>query len=140
MDGTLGFRYSNSDTTIVEDEFEEFDIESETETFSFSFRQPVVRSPQRELALGATLDLRDRQTFLQGEPFSFFIGAEDGKSKVTVLRFFQDWVDRGLGVRWSITSKLGVRLDYGIPLIAVDNEETRFRKMAFTFSLRYQPF
>ena len=276
MDGTLGFRYSNSDTTIVEDEFEEFDIESETETFSLSFRQPVVRSPQRELALGVSLDLRDRQTFLQGEPFSFSIGAEDGESKVTVLRFFQDWVDRGarrvlaarsqfnvgidafdatindtgtdgqffawqgqfqwvqqlsprtlliarigtqlttdsllsleqfsiggadtvrgyqenqlvtdngilgsvevripltadpsvlqltpffdigtgwnnqapapdsftlaslgLGVRWSITSKLGVRLDYGIPLIAVDNQGNSLQENGFHFSVRYQPF
>ena len=276
MDGTLGFRYSNSDTKIVEDEFEEFDIESETETFSLSFRQPVVRSPQRELALGVSLDLRDRQTFLQGEPFSFSIGAEEGESKVTVLRFFQDWVDRGakrvlaarsqfnvgidafdatindtgtdgqffawqgqfqwvqqlsprtlliarigtqlttdsllsleqfsiggadtvrgyqenqlvtdngilgsvevripltadpsvlqltpffdigtgwnnqapapdsftlaslgLGVRWSITSKLGVRLDYGIPLIAVDNQGNSLQENGFHFSVRYQPF
>lgn len=275
-DGTLGVRYSNSDTTIVEDEFEEFDIESETETLSFSLRQPIVRSPEQELALGVSLDLRHRQTFLQGEPFSFSIGAEEGESDVTVLRFFQDWSDRGagrvlaarsqfsvginafgatindtgtdgqffawqgqfqwvqqlsprtlllarvgtqltpdsllsleqfsvggadtvrgyrenqlvtdngvlgslelripltadpsilqltpffdvgtgwnnqspdpdtatlaslgLGVRWSITSNLGVRLDYGIPLIAVDNRGDSLQENGFHFSLRYQPF
>ena len=110
-DGTLGVRYSNSDTTIVEDEFEEFDIESETETSSFSLRQPVLRSPQRELALGVALDLRDRQTFLQGEPFSFSIGAEEGESDVTVLRFFQDWSDRGARRVLAARSQFSVGID-----------------------------
>ncbi|MGF1479404.1 MAG: ShlB/FhaC/HecB family hemolysin secretion/activation protein [Cyanophyceae cyanobacterium] len=110
-DGTLGVRYSNSDTTIIEDEFEEFEIESETETVSFSLRQPVLRSPQRELALGLTLDLRHRQTFLQGEPFSFDIGTEDGESEVTVLRFSQDWVERGASRVLAARSQLSFGLD-----------------------------
>lgn len=93
-DGTLSLRYSNSDSSIIEDEFEEFDIESETRTFSVGFRQPIARSPERELALSLSLDLRRSQTFLLDEPFSFSVGPEDGESKVTVLRFAQEWVDR----------------------------------------------
>ncbi|NET67101.1 MAG: ShlB/FhaC/HecB family hemolysin secretion/activation protein [Moorea sp. SIO1G6] len=92
--GTLTVRYNNSDSGIIEDEFEEFDIESETRTFSVSFRQPIFRSPETEFALSLALDLRRSQTFLLGEPFSFSVGPEDGESKVTVLRFSQDWIDR----------------------------------------------
>lgn len=112
-DGTLGIRYSNSDTTIVEDEFEEFDIESETEALSFSLRQPVLRSPESELALGVALELRHRQTFLQGDPYSFDPGAdpEDGKSDVTVLRFSQDWSDRGSRRVLAARSQLSIGLD-----------------------------
>jgi hemolysin activation/secretion protein len=78
LDGTVDLRFENSDSNIVEEEFDEFDISSETQTISLGFRQPIVRTPDNELALGVTLDLRRSQSFLQDEPFSFSIGAENG--------------------------------------------------------------
>ncbi len=48
-----------------------------------------------EFAIGVGLDLRRSQTFLLDDiPFSFSAGPQDGKSKVTALRFFQEWVQR----------------------------------------------
>lgn len=109
--GTLGLRYSNSDSRIIED-FRDLDIRSETRTFSLSFRQPVSRSPKTEVALGLALDLRRNQTFLLDDiPFSFSEGAEDGKSKVTVIRFSQDWVDRGARRVLAARSQFSVGLD-----------------------------
>lgn len=71
-------------------------IKSETRTFSLSFRQPLSRSPTSEIALGLALDLRRNQTFLLDDiPYSFSEGPEDGESKVIVIRFYQDWVNRG---------------------------------------------
>lgn len=93
-DSTLSIRYSNNDSNIVEDDFREFDISSESDSLSLSFRQPVLKSPEVELALAFALDIRRSQTFLLNEPFSFSVGAEDGEANVTVLRFSQDWVDR----------------------------------------------
>ncbi|NEP58194.1 MAG: ShlB/FhaC/HecB family hemolysin secretion/activation protein [Symploca sp. SIO2G7] len=92
--GTLSVSYNNGDSQITEEQFEEFEIESETRTFSVGFRQPIFRSPETEFALSLALDLRRSQTFLLGEPFSFSVGPENGESKVTVLRFAQDWFDR----------------------------------------------
>jgi hemolysin activation/secretion protein len=93
-DGTIGVRYGNSDSTIVEDRFRDFDIDSETEDLSFILRQPIVKKPDTEFALGLSLDLRRTQTSLLGEPFSFSLGPDNGESKVAVLRFTQDWVNR----------------------------------------------
>ena len=93
-DGRLSVRYSNNHNEIVEDDFRKLDISSEAETLSFSFRQPIFKSPESELVLGLTLDIRHSQTFLLDEPFSFSVGPEDGEANVTVLRFSQDWVDR----------------------------------------------
>ena len=94
-DGTLSFGFNSSDSQIITDEFEDLGIESETRSYSLSFRQPVVRSPNTELALGLGLDLRRRQTFiLDDEPFSFSEGAEDGETNASILRFSQDWVRR----------------------------------------------
>lgn len=110
--GTLSLRYGNSDSRIIEDDFRDLDIKSETRTFSLSFRQPVSRSPESELALGVALDLRRSQTFLLDNiPFSFSEGPENGESKVTVIRFFQDWVDRGARRVLAARSQFSVGID-----------------------------
>lgn len=93
-DGTFSFGYDNSGSNIVDDEFEDVDIDGETESFSFGVRQPVIKSPNTEFALGFDFDLRRRQTFLDGDPFSFTVGLTDGISNATVLRFSQEWVNR----------------------------------------------
>ena len=93
-DGTLSFRYSNNDNDIIEDDFRDLDINSESDTFSFGFRQPVVRLPNTEVALGLSLDVRRSQTFLGDRPFSFSLGPDEGEANVSVLRFSQEWVDR----------------------------------------------
>ncbi|PIG92231.1 ShlB/FhaC/HecB family hemolysin secretion/activation protein [Gloeocapsopsis sp. IPPAS B-1203] len=93
--GTLGLRYGNSDSRIIEDPFRDFDIKSDTRTLSLSFRQPVSQSPTNEFGLSLAFDLRRSRTFLLGEPFSFNEGPDNGESRVSVVRFAQDWVDRG---------------------------------------------
>lgn len=95
LDGTVNVRYTNSGSRIVESDFRELNIRSETETLSFSIRQPLVRKPNNEFALGLAFDLRRSQTFILNDiPFSFVEGPEDGESKVTVIRFSQDWLQR----------------------------------------------
>ncbi len=94
--GTFNLRFNNNNSQIIEAPFEDLGIRSESKTFSVGFRQPLVRSPQSEFALGLSLDLRRSQTFLLDDiPFSFSEGPNEGESKVTVLRFSQDWVQRG---------------------------------------------
>lgn len=93
--GTLGIRYSNSDSEIISAAFRDLDIRSESETLSFSLRQPIIRKPETEVALGLSFDARRSQTFLLEDlPFSFSPGPDEGESKVRALRFSQDWIDR----------------------------------------------
>jgi hemolysin activation/secretion protein len=110
--GTISLRFSDSDSRIIEDDFEDLEIRSETRSFSIGVRQPIHRSPQSEFALGLSLDLRRNQTFLLEDiPFSFSEGPEDGESKVTVLRFSQDWVDRGARRILAARSQFSLGLD-----------------------------
>jgi hemolysin activation/secretion protein len=93
--GTLNFRYNNGDSRIIEEDFRDVGIRSETQTYSLGFRQPIARTPTSEFALSLGFDLRRSQTYiLDDRPFSFTEGPENGKSKVTVIRFSQDWVKR----------------------------------------------
>jgi hemolysin activation/secretion protein len=93
--GALSIGFNNSDSRIVQDVFEDLGIRSEAETLSFAFRQPVIRTSETEFALSLGLDLRRSQSFiLENIPFSFSPGPELGRSKVTAIRFSQDWVQR----------------------------------------------
>lgn len=94
--GVLNLRYNNGDSQIIEREFRDIGIRSETQTYSLNFRQPITRTPTREFALSLGLDRRRSQTYIfEDRPLSFTVGPEKGESKVTVIRFSQDWVDRG---------------------------------------------
>ena len=96
QEGTLTLRYSNNNSNIVTSDFANLGIRSRAETLSAGFRQPLERTPNTEFALGLGVDLRRSQTYiLDDRPFSFSEGAEDGKSRATVIRFSQDWVNRG---------------------------------------------
>lgn len=46
----------------------------------------------------------------------------------------------GLGLRLLLDNSLSLRLDYGIPLISIDNKGDSLQDDGFYFSLRYQPF
>jgi hemolysin activation/secretion protein len=85
----LDFRTSESD--VVEEPFDELDIFSEARSYGIGLSHPIHRTPTQELWLGITGEYRESEAFLLGEPFCFLEGAEDCKSKVSVLRLFQDW-------------------------------------------------
>jgi hemolysin activation/secretion protein len=95
LDGTIGVRYGNSDSKIIESDFRDLDIRSESRTLSFNVRQPLQKTPNSEFALGLAFDVRRSQTYiLDNIPYSFSEGPENGESKVTAIRFSQDWVQR----------------------------------------------
>ncbi|RUT00824.1 hypothetical protein DSM106972_072330 [Dulcicalothrix desertica PCC 7102] len=110
--GTFSVRYSNNNSTITEAPFNDLGIRSDSETLSFSLRQPIIRKPQTEFAVGLGLDLRRNQTFILDDvPFSFSTGPEDGESKVTAIRFFQDWLKRDATQVFAARSQFNFGID-----------------------------
>ena len=110
--GTFNIRYSRNDSQIIEDTFDDLGIRSNSETFSVNFRQPLVRKPTTEFALSLGLDVRRSQTFILDDiPFSFSEGPEDGKSRVSVIRFSQDWVKRDAKQVLAARSQFSVGID-----------------------------
>lgn len=115
LDGTIGVRYSNSASRIIESEFRDLNIRSEAETLSFNVRQPLIHTPNNEFALGLAFDLRRSQTYILNDiPFSFTEGPEDGESRVTVIRFSQDWLQR------NANSVLAARSQFSFGIDAID--------------------
>ncbi|MEM9005109.1 MAG: ShlB/FhaC/HecB family hemolysin secretion/activation protein [Cyanobacteria bacterium P01_F01_bin.86] len=95
QDGTLTFRAATNNSRVIDDEFEDLGIRGESRTFSLGVRQPLVNTPNHEFALGLAFDLRRSQTYIfDDRPFSFTGDPGAGESKVSVIRFSQDWLAR----------------------------------------------
>ena len=108
--GTLALRTVISHTEVTEDEFEQFDIEGESELYEISFRQPLIRNPRQEFALSLGFSFRDGQTFiLDNIPQGFGLGSdESGGSRTSVFRFGQDYLKRDLQGAWSMRSQFSL--------------------------------
>jgi len=99
MDGTVGLRYRYVDSEIIEDEFEDLNIESETDEFEVTFRQPLLLQANsqstQEFALGLEFSRQSNNTTLDGQGFNLSPGADDnGDTNISAFRFFQDWTRR----------------------------------------------
>jgi hemolysin activation/secretion protein len=80
---------------VVEEPLTALEIKSRSSTLGLRLNYPLLRTSQQQLRLAAGFDLRSSDTELLGEGFSFSPGVEpDGQSKVSVLRFIQDYVAR----------------------------------------------
>ena len=100
LDGTVGLRYRNVDSNVIEGDFEELDIESQTDEFELTLRQPLLirasAESTEEFALGLEFSRQTNEVTLRNEPFpDLSPGADDdGETKISALRFFQDWTRR----------------------------------------------
>ncbi|MBF0119258.1 MAG: ShlB/FhaC/HecB family hemolysin secretion/activation protein [Desulfobacterales bacterium] len=90
----LGFDKTVSD--IVSKPFNELDIYGISRNYYGYVRHPFYKTLSTEFAMGLKLEKRYSKTHLFNKPFSFSPGVEDGESKVSVLRFWQEWVDRSM--------------------------------------------
>ncbi len=93
-DTIFNVHYRKGDTIVVQEEFRGLDIKSKTDTFGVSVSHPFFRNPFQEFWLSLTGEMRSSAEYLLDRGFSFSEGAEEGKSKVNVLRFSQEWIAR----------------------------------------------
>lgn len=113
--GTLSFRYSNTNSDIIEPPFEVLEIESSSRSYELSFRQPALRRASeekiQELAFGVTAARRESKTTLLGEGFPISAGASrDGETRISVLGLFQEFSDRRSQQVWAARSQFSLGL------------------------------
>ncbi len=96
--GTVRLAYSNTHSTVIEKPFDVLDIQAKSRYYEFTYRQPIVQHPASELAVGLTFSRQESQTELGIDhigPFPLSPGADDqGRTRISALRFFQEWVNR----------------------------------------------
>lgn len=111
--GTIGAYFRITSSEIIEEPFDELDIEADSRDYEITYRQPVILNPSQELALGLTFSRRESDTFLLGRGFPLSEGAsEDGETRLSIFRFFQEWTQRGPEQVFAARSQLS----WGVPL------------------------
>ena len=101
--GTLGFTYRLIDSEVIEEPFDDLDLESNFRQYSLTYRQPIVQTPNRELALGLTGDRQTSDVNLSDDLIQ-------GETRITALRFVQEYTQR------SSQDVLGLRSQFSIGL------------------------
>ena len=104
-------RYRKDDTTVVQGQFKALDIESRSDIFEATFRYPIYQELTTELALSVSAGHIRSRTFLQDIPVSFSLGAENGKSAITPLRFTAEWLRRTRSQVIAVQSRLTWGID-----------------------------
>jgi len=104
---SLQIQYALSDSSVVEEPFNEIDVESETESLGIRLNWPIQKTLNSDLSVELSLDLRRNQTTLLGQPFSFSEGAINGESKVAPVRIAISYTERNtndsLAARFSVS-------------------------------------
>ncbi|MGF1542355.1 MAG: ShlB/FhaC/HecB family hemolysin secretion/activation protein [Pleurocapsa sp.] len=135
LNGTIGFRYRYVSSDIVEEPFDQLNIESETDQYQLTVRQPILvrASPDstKELALGLEFSRQANSTTLDGEPFPLSAGAGEsgddlGETKISALRFFQDWTRRTRKDVFAARSQFSLGLDIFDATVNEDAPDSKF--------------
>ena len=131
-EGSLSLNYSYGNSRIIESSVDELGIRSNSQYWDLTYRQPLIRTPRQEFALGLTGSYRDSQAVfgedILGEaiPFQTPGSDEDGRSRLTVIRFFQDWTSRSRTEAYALRSQLSLGIEALGATINSDSPDGRF--------------
>lgn len=93
---SLQIQYALSDSSVIEEPFDNIDVESETESLGVMLNWPIQKTLSSELSLQLSLDVRRNRTTLLGQPFSFSEGAINGESRVAPIRVAIAYTERNI--------------------------------------------
>jgi len=93
-DTTLSYEYRKNTLNVIEQPFQDLEIDSKSDIYTITLRQPVYRTLNSEIALALIGERLSDKTTLLGERFSLEPGAENGRSVVSALRTAQEFVYR----------------------------------------------
>ncbi|WP_254174246.1 ShlB/FhaC/HecB family hemolysin secretion/activation protein [Planktothrix pseudagardhii] len=111
---TLSFYFNYTNSRIVEPPFNDLDIKANSVNYEFRIRQPIIQTPTEEFALGLTFGRRESDTSILGVGFPLSRGAEeDGKTRLSIFRFSQEYTYQGPKQVFAVRSQLS----FGVGLL-----------------------
>lgn len=127
---TLSFDYGTSKSNIIEQPFDILGIESKSRYSELTLRHPLHQSTRSEFAIGLVFSHRENETALSlndigGFPLS--PGADDqGRTRLSAIRFFQEWIDRSQNQVVAVRSQFSIGLDAFNATINSSAPDSRF--------------
>ncbi|MGB3188051.1 MAG: ShlB/FhaC/HecB family hemolysin secretion/activation protein [Limnoraphis sp.] len=109
MNGTIQIRVPPYWNTIIQEPFDEFNIDGKSQRYEISYRQPLIRTPIQEFALSVGYAYQRSQTFQDGDGIAFGLGPEeDGVTRTSVFKFGQDYIRRDRFGAWALRSQFSI--------------------------------
>ena len=109
---TVNVRGGVTSTEVVEEPFDRADILGDSFNLEFGVRQPVYRTPTTEIAVGLTGTRQESNTEVDGQNFQLSPGADlNGETRISALRFDQEYTKRTLQDVFALRSQFNVGLD-----------------------------
>ncbi|MEH2053700.1 ShlB/FhaC/HecB family hemolysin secretion/activation protein [Nostoc sp.] len=127
--GTLSFNYGTTSSNVIEPPFNVLDIQSSSRYYELTFRQPIIQTPTQEFVLGLTASRRESEaSYVEIERIPFpGLGADNqGRTRVSALRFFQEWTSRNSREVIALRSQFSLGIDVLNPTINQDAPDGRF--------------
>lgn len=115
----IRFSYLNGSNATIERPFEIFGLQNTAQAYSLSIRHPILRMAtekhRSEIGLSLSLDHLESQDELLGFNFPISRGADDsGQTKITSLRFGQDWQFQDSNQAAFLRSQISLGLNIGL--------------------------
>jgi len=110
--GTLGFNFSAGQNPVTESPFDTLNILTDSQTYELAYRQPLVRSPREEFAIGVSTAFENSSSSFGGRSFNFQnFKFDDGRSQARVLRLSQDYLNRDPNGAWALRAAFNLGLN-----------------------------
>jgi len=119
---TFSLEADRSKSLVVTDAFDDLDIKGDTTTMGFGIKHPFYKTVSSELVMGLKFEHRKSNTYMLGYNMDFTSGVSDGESKVSAVRFSQEWIKRSLNQVIAARSTIGIGLDI-LGASKLENEE-----------------
>ncbi|WP_414751989.1 ShlB/FhaC/HecB family hemolysin secretion/activation protein [Anabaena sp. CCY 9910] len=128
--GTVSFGINQGWNRVIEDPFSVLDIQSNTTSYEFGYRQPLIQKPTQELAVGLSFSRQESQTELGldnigGFPLSPGADAE-GRTKISALRFTQEYTQRSNEQVFAARSQFSLGVNWFDANVNQDEPDSRF--------------
>ncbi|MBW4692099.1 MAG: ShlB/FhaC/HecB family hemolysin secretion/activation protein [Lyngbya sp. HA4199-MV5] len=126
--GTIALNGGFAFNRVIEAPFDALDIQSNSNYVELTVRQPLLQTPTQELAVGVTASHRETAaTLLDGTiPFPALGADAQGATRLTALRFFQDYTWRGSRAVFALRSQFSVGVNALNATINPTSPDSRF--------------
>lgn len=114
--GTVSFSFNQGWNNVIEKPFSVLDIQSNSRSYEFGYRQPLIQKSTQEFAVGVSFSRQESQTELGldnigGFPLSPGASA-NGKTNISALRFTQDYTQRSNQQVFAARSQFSVGVNW----------------------------
>ena len=129
--GTVSLNFGASWSRVIEDSFDILNIKSNSQFLELTVRQPLYQTPTEEFALSFIASRQESEATFNpantGETPFLSRGSDlDGETKISALRFAQDWVKRSDRQVIAARSQLSLGLDLLGSTVKENSPDGRF--------------